>query len=116
MLAFFSSLLVVGLGVAWKLAFLNFFFVAAKGLERIGLEMGIRLHKLRHKLIEKAEEIIEHKDLAITVRTGADPDGGNGHLLCNSLGQLCRNRFEHDSEGAGCFKGLGIIQQSQRMI
>ncbi len=108
--AFFSSLLVVAFGVARKLALLDLFFVASERLQRIRLEVSVRSNELRHELIEKTEKIIEHKDLAITVRTGADPDGGNGHLLCNSLGQLGRNRFEHDSEGPGCFKSLGIIQ------
>lgn len=50
--AFFSSLLVVGLGVAGKLALLDFLFVAAKGLERICLEMGIGFDKLRHEIVE----------------------------------------------------------------
>jgi hypothetical protein len=50
--AFFSSLLVVGLGVAGKLPLLDFFLVASKGLERIRLQVGIGLHKLWHEIIE----------------------------------------------------------------
>ncbi len=48
----FQRLLVVGLGVAGKLALLDFLFVAAKGLERICLEMGIGFDKLRHEIVE----------------------------------------------------------------
>jgi len=50
--AFFSSLLVVGFGVARKLALFDFFFVAAKGLQRIRFEVRIGLHKLRHEIVE----------------------------------------------------------------
>ena len=49
---FFSILLVVGLGVARKLALLDFFLVAPERLQRIGLEMGIGFDKLRHEIIE----------------------------------------------------------------
>ena len=44
--------LVVAFRIARKLAFLDFFLVAAKRLERIRLEMGIGLHKLRHEIVE----------------------------------------------------------------
>ena len=57
--AFFSSMLVVGLGVARKLALLDFFLVAPERLQRIRLEMGIGFDKLRHELIEQSEEVIE---------------------------------------------------------
>ena len=70
-------LLVVGLGVARKLTLLNFFFVASERLERIGLEVSVRLNEFRHKVIEETEKIIEDQHLTVAVRTGADADGGN---------------------------------------
>src|SRR3979411_106239 len=95
---FFSILLVVGLGVARKLALLDFFLVALERLQRIGLEMGIGFDKLRHEIIEQSKEVIEDQDLAVTVGTGPDSNCRNGQLFRNSRGQLGRNRFEHDSE------------------
>jgi len=70
-------LLVVGLGVARKLTLLNFFLVASERLERIGLEVSVRLNEFRHKVIEETEKIIENQHLTVAVRTGADADGGN---------------------------------------
>ena len=50
--AFFSSLLVVGFGVARKLSLFDFFLITAERLERICLEMGIGFNKLRHEVVE----------------------------------------------------------------
>jgi len=106
---------VIAFRIARKLAALDFFFVAAKGLERIRLEVGIGFDKLRHEIVEQSEEVIEDQDLAVTVGTGPDSNCRNGQLFRDGLGQLGGNRFEHYGEGAGCFEGLGIIQQNQRM-
>lgn len=102
--------------IARECAFLDFLFVAAKSLERIRLEMGIGFDKLRHEVVKQSEEVIEDQDLAVTVGTGPDSNCRNGQLFRNGLGQLGRNRFEHDSEGAGCFEGLRIIQKNTRTI
>lgn len=107
---------VITFRIVRELSLLNFFLVATERLERIGLEMGIWFDKLRHKLIEQPEEIIEDQDLAVAVGTGPDSNGRNGDLFCDGLGQLGGNRFEHDREGAGCFKGFGIVQQHPCMI
>ena len=85
-------------------------------MERVGLEVGIGFDKLRHKLVEEPEEVVEHKDLAVAVGACPDANGRNGQLFRHSLGQLGRNRFKYDGEGAGCFEGLGVIQQDPRMI
>src|SRR5881296_3108809 len=72
---FFSSLLVVTFGVSRELSVLDFFFIAPERLQSIGLEVGIGLHKLRHEVIEEAEEIIEYEHLSVAVRAGPDADG-----------------------------------------
>lgn len=72
--------------IARKLTFLNFFLIAAKGLECIGLEVGIGFDKLRYELIEKTEKIIEHKDLTVTVGACPDSNGRNGQLFRDGLG------------------------------
>ena len=106
----------VGLGVARKLALLDFLFIAAKRLQRIRLKVGVGFHKLRHELIEKTKEIVEHKNLAVAVGTGSDSNGRNSQLFRDGLSQLGRDGFEHDGESAGCFESLGIVQQGPRMI
>ena len=67
----------VGFGIAGKLALLNLFFVVSECLERIGFEVRVRFNEFRHKVIEEPEKIVEDQYLTVTVRTGADPDGGD---------------------------------------
>src|SRR5207237_593144 len=74
---FFSSLLVVTLRVSRELSMLDFFFIAPERLERVSLEVGVRLHKLRYEVIEEAEEVMEHEHLSVAVRASPDADGGN---------------------------------------
>src|SRR6185369_5908732 len=116
MLAFFSSLLVVGFGVAWKLALLNLFFVASERLKRIRLEMRVWSHELGHKIIEESEEIIEDQHLTVAVRTRADADGGNRHGIGDGLSQLRRNGLKNQRKRPGCLKSLRIVQQRGCLI
>jgi len=50
--------LVITLGIGRILPLLHFLFVAAQGLERVGLEVGVGLEKLRRKAVEEAQQIV----------------------------------------------------------
>ena len=67
----------VTLGVSRKLSVLDFLFIAPERLERVSLEVGVRLDKLWHKVIEETEEVMEHEHLSVAVRASPDADGGN---------------------------------------
>src|SRR4029079_13962420 len=105
------SLLVVGFGVARKLALLNLFFVPSERLKRIRLKVSVWSHKLGHKIIEESEEIIEDQHLTVAVRTRADADGGNRHGFGDGLSQLRRNGLMNQRKRPGCLKSLRIVQQ-----
>jgi hypothetical protein len=47
-------------GVGGKLALLDFFPVAAEGLQRVGSQMRVGLDELGDELIEEAEQVIEN--------------------------------------------------------
>ncbi len=66
--------LVVALGIAREFTLLHLFFISSQRLERVGFEVGIRLHEFRDERIKESEEIIEHEHLTVTVRSRPNPD------------------------------------------
>ena len=59
----------------------------------------------------QADHIVQHQDLAIALRAGADADGGNAQLAGDPRGELSRNRFEHDRKCARRFHGPRVPQK-----
>src|SRR5436190_23546556 len=41
-------------------------------------QLGVMLEELRGELLVEAEHIVQHQNLAITLRTSTDPDCGDG--------------------------------------
>ena len=67
----------VAFGVAGEFPLFDFFFITTERLKRIGFQVGIRLHKLGDKRVKKAQQIVNHQNLAITMRARPDADGGD---------------------------------------
>ena len=74
--------------------------------------IGVRLNETGDVTTGQAEHIINDQDLAITVRSRANPDRWNGELLGYPLGYLNWNTFHNDGKRTRILSCQGIIQQS----
>lgn len=106
----------VALGVAGEFSLFHFFFVTIQGLDGVGFEMSVGLHKFRGERIKEAKEIIEHKHLTITVRSRTNPDRGDRKGVGDFSGQLGRYSFQDKREGSGGFESLCILEQLGGLI
>ena len=102
--------------VARKSPLLDFFFVPAQGLERVRFQMRVGLHEFWDEGIEETEEIVEHKNLAVTMRPSPNPDGGDRQRLGDPSGKLGRDRLQHKSKCSSRFKRSCIVQQFGGLI
>src|SRR3712207_8630069 len=91
-------------------SYIFFFFQAEDGIRDIGVtgvqtcalpifQVGVGLDELGHKVIKKAQEIIQDQNLSITVRSGPDPNSRDGNGLRDArseerrVGKECRSRW-----------------------
>ena len=73
-------------------------------LARVGAHRGdttlvealVLLHEARHSLGREPEQVVTDEHLTIAVWACADADGRDRELLRDSLGEGCRNAFEHE--------------------
>src|SRR5680860_1319394 len=98
----------MGIGIRWE--------GAGADLGRIGLdrafdgaaELGIFLDEFWHAR-RKPKHILKHEDLPVTLRRGANADGGNGDLFGNPRREKLGQRLEDHRERAGLGDDLGIL-------
>ncbi len=64
-----------------------------------------------NKVGKRAQDIINNLYLSVTVRSGADADGGNFYLLGDELGQGGGDGFQNDSKSPGLLQGAGVFQK-----
>ena len=82
----------VALTIRWELSLLDLFLVTTERLERVSLQMSIGFDELRHEFVKQTEEIMEHQNLAVAVRTCADPaESGASKPIDTSVASACFN-------------------------
>ena len=59
----------------------------------------------------EADEVVEDEDLAVTVGAGTDADGGDGDGAGDVGGDLARDAFEDERDGAGTLEGMSIGEE-----
>jgi len=67
--------------------------------------------ELRRTAEAQPHDVVKHQDLAVTLRAGADADGGDRQFFRDQRGQLAGNRFEDNGESARRGDGLRVAEQ-----
>jgi len=71
----------------------------------------IVLQELRFEGRVHAEHILQDQNLAVRVRTGADPDGGDADGLSDLTGQSRGHAFEHQRKAASILQAPAGIDE-----
>ncbi len=72
-------------------ASLDFLVVVFEGLYHHLARVGEVLYELWNVVLEHAQHILIHQNLAVTALSRADADGRDRQLLADECRQLCRN-------------------------
>jgi len=96
--------------IVGELGLLDFADVVLNSLELEVVGIGIYFHEFWGKSLEKSQDIVENKNLAIAVDAAADADGDALHFLSDYLGQLARNSFQNDSKDTLFIQGHSVIE------
>jgi len=87
---------------------LNVFAVVVDCGAEKGGGIAVAPNELCRRCKGEVEHVVEYKDLAVTVRTGADANGGDGKF-CGDFGcDFARNAFEDEEAGPGFSEGVRI--------
>ena len=78
-----------------ELSVLDLLLEFLQSLVNLSSKVEISFNKFWRKAEGKSYNIVEDKDLAITVWTSADPDCGNTDSFSNQLSYLIRNAFQN---------------------
>src|SRR5271169_6527569 len=101
---------VIALAVIGVVARKHVLTIACKCLPQSVGQVRVRAHKLRRVLEAQACEIVKHQHLTVTVRSGANADGGNAQQPRDECRKLARQSLEYNGECPCIFHGLGIGQ------
>jgi len=82
--------------------------VAAHRVERLRSQIGELLEKPRVEIPGEAQHVVQHENLSVAARSGADANRGDRQLACDALGDRLRDQLEQNAEGAGFLGGLGV--------
>ena len=82
--------------------------IVLDGGSDLGGGVGILADKLGCGGEGEVDEVVEDKNLAVAIGTGADADGGDGELCGDGGGDFTGNAFEDDCAGSGISEGLGV--------
>src|SRR5271156_1574298 len=72
--------------------------VAGDGGLDLLTDVGVLPYKFGAVALEHPQHVMEHEDLPVAIRAGADTDCGNGKPGSNLGGKLAGNAFENDRE------------------
>src|SRR5882762_8221708 len=101
----------VGLAVRREVAAAHVFAVGADRARNHFADIGVFAREFRSLVEGEAKHIVHYQDLAVAVRAGTDPDGGDAQLAGDLRGEFAGHGFENDGEGACGFHGAGVAQQ-----
>src|SRR5688500_18977373 len=86
-------------------------------LQRVEIRTGA-VHEILHEARLAAggdvEDVVQHQDLAVGVRAGADADHRHLERRGDALAELRRNAFEQDDVGARGLERLGAVEHALR--
>ncbi len=72
-------------------------------------EFGVALDELRFEVGKQPDHVLEHQDLAVAGRRGADADGRHADDLGDMAGDRLERALDDHGEGAGRLHRLGVL-------
>src|SRR6266545_4358477 len=88
--------------------------LVAEGLDRardLASEVGVRLDELRIRPVAEPEEVGDHQNLPIAVRTRPDPDRRDAQGIGDLGGKGRGNSLQDQGEDAGLLQGVGLVEE-----
>src|SRR5574337_170466 len=79
-------------------------------------KIGVPLCKPRGEAIKESKQIVQHQDLTVAVRPGADPDGGYRQSAGDDLSERTGNRLKYNGEGPCLLKRQGVLKDAARGV
>ena len=73
-----------------------------------GGQVRVLFDERRHEAIEESEHVRADEHLPVAGGSGADADRRDAEPGCDGRGEIGRDRFEHQGERAGFFKGESV--------
>src|SRR5580704_19555469 len=102
---------VVRLGIGREGAGADVVAVGADGAGDDFTGVGVLARKFRRRAESEAEEIVGQEDLAVAIGAGADSYRGDCQLAGDLRGELARDGFENDGEGASGLDSVGVAKK-----
>src|SRR5258705_1212658 len=101
----------VGLLIRW---ILMGFHVRTKSLNRSSHQRGsvtVAAHKFRRRTKGKVENVVEHEDLAVALRTSANANRRSANFPCNHARYFPRDTFEKQAGHAGAVERVSVAPE-----